>query len=138
MPVRSIAAQNAILDNDYGLTRGPHSPSSHALALFVGDPMTDDAVELDPTDNPGYARVNVPASKWADADNGLKSTNGPVLFPVPTGPWQDEATHWALFDGDDQWDSAPLLEPLAITSAGGSNPAVTLTVFHDDAVLTGP
>lgn len=135
MPIRDVAAMNASLDNDYGLTRGPHSPSTHALALFVGDPMTPDGVELDAGDNPGYGRANVPAAKWLDATDGFKTTNGPVTFPTPTAAWNDEATHWATMDGDTMWDCAPLVEPLAITAAGGTL-NVTPTVFYDDGVLS--
>ena len=134
MPLKSITAMNGSLDNDYGTTHGSHAPSSHVLALFVGDPMTD-GVELDSGDNPGYARATILASKWLVAADGMKSTNGGVQFNNATGAWLDEATHWAIIDGSTTWDCAPLLEPLAITAAG-SGPQVTVTVFYDDSVLS--
>lgn len=133
MPLRDVTAMNASLDNDYGLTRGPHSPSSHSLALFVGDPMTPDSVEANSSDDPGYARATVTAAAWLDAVDGFKSTV-PIVFPNTTDAWLDEPTHWALFDGDTMWDCAPLVEPLAVTAAGGG-PRVTVTIFYDDAVL---
>jgi hypothetical protein len=132
MPLRDTAAMNASLDNDYGTTRGPHSPSSHSLALFAGDPMVD-GVELS---GHGYTRPNVLATKWLAAADGMKSTDGPVQFANATSAWPDDATHWGLFDGDTLWDCAPLVEPLSVTAAG-TGPRVTVTVFYDDAVLSG-
>lgn len=131
MPLGSIEAMNAVLDNDYGTTRGPHSPSSHDCALFFGDPMND-GVEIA---GGGYARATVLATKWLPADGGFKSTDGGVVFPATTAAWADSPTHWALFDGDTMWDCAPLLDPLDVTSAGPP-PSVVLTIFHDDAVLS--
>lgn len=130
MPIRDVAAMNASLDNDYGTTRGPASPSSHSLALFFGDPMTD-GVEVS---GGGYARVTVLASKWLPASSGYKSTNGGVQFPTVTAAWADSPTHWALLDGSTMWDCAKLLEPLDITSAG-PGPQVVVTIFYDDAVI---
>lgn len=133
MPIRDVAAMNASMDNDYGTTRGPNSPSSHALALFVGDPMTD-GVEIS---GHGYARTNVLASKWLPAADAYKSTNGGVQFPTVTSEWPDSPTHWALFDGATMWDCAPLLEPLDVTAAG-PGPQVVVTIFYDDGVLEPP
>lgn len=129
MPLGSVEAMNACLDNSYGLTRGPHSASAHQLAFFLGDPIID-GVEIA---EPGYARITVTAAQWNDAVDGFKST---VLltFPATTGAWTDYPTHFALFDGDTMWDAAPLLEPLAVTAAG-PGPQFTATVFFDDSVL---
>lgn len=133
MPIRDTAAMDASLDNDYGLTRGPNAASSHSLAFFRGDPMTEDGVELDAGDCPGYARITVTAAQWLASADGFKST---VLltFPSTTGAWADFPTHAAMLDGDTMWDCVPLLEPLAVTSAG-PGPRLTFTVFYDDNVL---
>jgi len=133
MPLRDTAAMDASLDNDYGLTAGPHSPpGGHVMALYVGDPMTPDSEELNSTDDPGYAREAVTQAMWNDSEDGYKSTD-PVQFNDSTGPWLHEATHWALLDGDVMWDCAPLVEPLAVTAAA-TGPKVVVTVFYDDGV----
>jgi hypothetical protein len=130
VPIRDLAAMNASLDNDYGLTRGPNAASTHQLALYVGDPMTT-GVEVS---GHGYARVSVPASKWLAAADGVKQTNGPVQFPTVTSAWPDSPTHFALFDGDTMWDCCPLITPLDVTSSG-PGPTCVPTIFYDDNVL---
>jgi hypothetical protein len=128
------------LDNDYGTTRGPNAPSSHKLALFVGDPMvplTDGGgVECDSVNHPGYGRVTVSPGDWLAAVDGRKDLAAPKQLPATTGEWDPEPTHWGLFDGDDNttlWDCGPLTEPLQVTGAG-SGPLVSVRVYYDDAV----
>lgn len=132
MPIRDTAARTRSLDNDYGPTAGPQAPSSHLLALYVGDPMTT-GVEVT---GPGYERVEVPPAAWLPAADGMKLTDGPVFFPAPTGEWEDAVTHFLLLDGDDPtvgWDSAPLAEPLVVTGPG-TPIEVVVAVFYDDSV----
>jgi hypothetical protein len=133
MPLGSVAAMNASLDNDYGTTRGPHAAASHELALFAGDPL-DSGVEI--VGN-GYARVTVLPAAWLAADEGQKSTAAAVQFPNATDEWDETVTHFALFDHADHvtmWDSAPLDEPVDVTAAG-AGPAVIPTIFYADTVV---
>lgn len=130
--IRDVAAMNASLDNDYGTTAGPSSPSAHELALFVGDPL-DDGVEIA---GGGYARVTVDPADWAPAVDGSKATTSPVQFPDATAEWDEAPTHWALYSADDSstmWDCAPLTDLLEVTAAG-PGPAVQIAVFYDDSV----
>lgn len=142
MPIRDIAAMNANLDNAYGATKGPNSPASLQVALFMGDPMTD-GVEVPATTDTeagtvanGYARVVIAndGTTWLPAADGEKVTVAPVAFPDVLAEWPDSVTHWALFDAADgvtMWDCAPLVEELEITSAGPS-PTASLTVFYSN------
>lgn len=141
MPIRDMAAMNASLDNDYGLTHGPNAPDSHDLALFDGDPMLfdDDGVtplhaELDATTAPGYGRVTIPNdAAWAAAADGAKAlAAGTVQLPAPIDAWV-EASHWALIADGVMWDCGPLTEVLEVTEAG-DGPLVAPVVFYDDSV----
>jgi hypothetical protein len=128
MPIRDVAAQNASLDNDYGLAHGAGSPDAHELALFNGDPMFD-GVEIT---GPGYTPAPVPNdATWPDADGGAKAIT--VQYDASTDEW-DEATHWALRDPDTGviWDCGALTEPLDVTGPG-DGPLVTATIFHPDS-----
>lgn len=124
MPILDVAAQNASLDNDYGVNHGPGSPDSHDLALFTDHPAYG-GVEVT---GPGYARVTVAAADWPDADGGAKSVT--KTFPDPTDAWTDGA-YWVLFDVSTAWDYAPLTEPLNVTGPG-AGPLVTITIYHPD------
>lgn len=133
MPIKDIAAMNAFLDNNYGPTRGPNAPDNLECALFNGDPQ-DDGIELDPTDNPGYAPAAVDQdTAWAGAAAG--ATTALVQFDDPTDAWADEATHWLLRDPDTGvgWDCAALLDPLDITDAG-DGPQIAVTILYADAL----
>lgn len=133
MPIRDVAAMNASLDNDYGTTRGANAADAHEVALFVGDPI-DDGVELDPTDNPGYARPVADSDDWPAAAGGAKTQL--VQYADATDEWLDSPTHWALIDHSDHttmWDCAPLREPLLVTSAG-DGPQVAVIVFYADVL----
>jgi hypothetical protein len=125
MPLASVAAQNASLDNDYGTTRGPNAPGAHELALFNGDPVNG-GTELTGF---GYARASVLPADWIAADDGAKSAT--VTFAAPTAAWLT-ATHWLLIDAADSttfWESAAFDEALEVTGAG-AGPEVTVTVFY--------
>lgn len=135
MPIRDVAAMNKSLDNDYGTTRGPNAPLSHALALYVGDPVVD-GVEVS---GGGYARVTILPADWAAATDGEKSLTAPAEFAAPTDTWGDTITHWALVGADGLvWDTGTLTEPLDVTSAALRGPLVSVTVFYDDAVTEAP
>ena len=127
--IRDVAAQNASLDNDYGATHGPHSPSAHELALFNGDP-TATAVEL--AADGGYARVSLPndGTSWPGADGGATSVTAD--FPFSTGAWSDTATWWALYadDGTTMWDCGPLEQEISVDQAG-EGITVTVTVYYN-------
>ena len=143
MPVLSTNAQNASLNNDYGATKGPNAPDEFEVLLYDGDPTVGGEEIADTTeddDDPGVFVANgyAPAviandgSVWAAADGGVKSTVGPVQFADALAPW-DTVTHFVLRDTatGDLWDTAPLLEPLDVTSAG-DGPAISLTLFYSD------
>lgn len=143
MPIRDTAAQNKSLDNDYGATHGPNAPTNFEVALFIGDPMLD-GIEVTPTSETeagtvanGYLRADLANdASWAAAVDGLKTTAASVQFPTTLAEYPGTVTHFALIDAADSttmWDCAPLVEPLDVTSAG-AGPAVSLTVFYDDAV----
>jgi len=140
VPIRDTAAMNRSLNNDYGTTAGPNAPTSWQLALFDGDPMVPavdgGGVELTTTTAPGYARVTLAQSAFAAASDGRKDLTSPAQFPNATAEWTTTVTHWALFDAANPtqcWDCAPLTEPLDVTAAG-TGPAVTISIFYDDAV----
>lgn len=146
MPLISIAAQNASLDNDYGATHGANAPAAHQVALFIGDPEVD-GIEVPTTTETeagtvpnGYARVTIDndGTTWAAASEGQKSTSAPILFPDALAEYPDTVTHFVLYDdadGTTAWDSAPLLDPLDVTGAGAFDPAV-LTIFYTTDPLT--
>jgi hypothetical protein len=123
MPIGTVAAMNASLDANYGPTRAAGLPSSHTLGLFFGDPLVG-GVEISGF---GYARPTVLATDWLTAAGGFKSTH-PIQFAAPTGAWPEAPTHWALFDGDTMWDTAPLVSPLYVTSASSTGPTVVVTM----------
>lgn len=134
MPIRDVAAMNASLNNDYGVSTGPNAPASHECALFNGDPLIDEAdgggVELNSTDCPGYARVLLSQAGWPAAVDGVKSRL--VTFPDATGEWSVGATHWALIaTGEVFWDCGEIPDPLEVTGAG-DGPQVEVTVFYDN------
>lgn len=132
MPLGSVTAMNASLDNDYGTTRGPNAADSHELALFAGDPL-DGGTEI--VGN-GYARVEILPADWAGSADAQKSTISVAQFPDATDEWSETVTHFALIDGADSvtlWDSAPLDEPIDVTAAG-PGPAVLPTVFYADTI----
>jgi len=136
MPIRDVAAMNASLDNDYGTTHGPNAPSSHDVALFVGDPMTD-GVEVS---GAGYARVQILAAAWMAASDGFKTPSAPVVFPDPTAAYPGTVTHVGLFahGTSTMWDCVPLSEPLDVTAASTDGVEVIFSVYYNDAVLDAP
>ena len=123
------AAWNALLDNTYGASRGPHSPASFEVALLASDDIgseisTTTEVDEVPTAN-GYARPTLDNDDWADADEAVK-TSDPVDFGMPSLAWET-ARFWALIDGSTVWNICPLTEPLTVTGAG-SNVIVQLSI----------
>lgn len=137
MPIRDVEAMNASLDNDYGTTRGPNSPTSHYLALFMGDPLTDGVEvpalndELLPT---GYARVEITPSMWEPAADGEKQLTDFVAFPATLNEWPAAVTHFALFSPTGvMWDCSILEEELVVTGPGDS-PTVLVKIFHADTL----
>lgn len=120
---------NALLDAGYGTTAAAHCPVTHDLALFYGDPR-DLGVEIT---GGGYDRVAIAAADWSAAADGEKST-ALMTFPDTTDEWSSEATHWALYDGTDLWDSGPLTAPLEVTGAG-AGPKVRVIVRFADSIL---
>lgn len=140
MPIKDEAAMNASLNNDYGATKGPNSPSSHSLALFVGDPQLEVAdgggYEISAISCPGYARVAISNdASWAPAADGMKQTAESVEFPAPTDEWVEEPTYWALIaPGEVIWDTGPLTEPMQITSASTEGILIRPVIFYSDAV----
>lgn len=132
MPLRDVGAMNASLDNDYGSTHGPNSPTSgYEACLFIGDPLTG-GVEMA---GHGYARVNVAHADFAAAAGGFKSPTDPVQFPATTGDWTDSVTHWALIDHGDHttmWDCGPLTYPLDVSAASTVGPLLTFSVYYSE------
>ena len=123
------AAWNALLDNTYGASRGPHSPASFEVALLASDDIGSEisaTTEVDevPTVN-GYVRPTLDNDDWADADGSVK-TSEPVDFGTPSLAWET-ARFWALIDGSTVWNICPLTEPLTVTGAG-SNVTVQLSI----------
>ena len=141
MPIKDEAAMNASLDNDYGSSKGPNSPTTHQFALFVGDPQIDlvngGGYEVNSANCPGYARVTVAnnGTVWAPADGGLKETIDGITLPPPTDEWVDEPTHWSLIaSGEVVWDTGPFTEPMQITGESVDGIVVRPVVFYSDAV----
>lgn len=146
MPILSVAAENASLDNDYGATCGPNAAAAHQVALFIGDPAGDgfevpDTTETEefPLGTPnGYERVTIlnDGTIWGAAADGQKVTLAPVEFPDALEAYPGTVTHFVLFDDADGvtgWDCAPLLDPKDVTSAG--DPVqVSLTLFYADSI----
>jgi hypothetical protein len=145
VPIVDVSQQNNSLDNDYGDSRGAKAPTSHEVALFVGDPQLGgtemaDTTEVDDgaggttTVANGYARVTIAntSTVWADADGGLKQTVDEVAFADATAEWPDEATHGALIDPvtGDVGDAWPLSAPISVTEAGPV-PPVRPQVFYE-------
>lgn len=133
MPIRDIAAMNRSLDNDYGTSDGPGSPTSWFLCLFVGDP-SEDGVEQD---GPGYTRATILPGDWAAADDGFKTLTDPAEVGTPTDEWEFDSDYWAILDGADDtimWDFAPLAEALQVTSGGGSPVEVLPVIYYNNAV----
>lgn len=124
------AAWNALLDNTYGATRGPHSPASFEVALLASDDIgseisaTTEVAEV-PTAN-GYARPTLDNDDWLDADEAVKTSSAGVDFGTPSSAWET-ARFWALIDGSTVWNICPLTEPLTVTGAG-SNVTVQLSI----------
>jgi hypothetical protein len=139
MPIRSVAAMNKSLDNDYGATKGPNAAASHQLALFSSDPLVEDdptTVELTTGTCPGYGRATIAnGAAWAAAANGQKATAAPVTMPAPTAEWAVSATHWGLYGSDGSWwDCGPLTDDLLITGAG-PGPLVNPVIFYADSLV---
>lgn len=68
-----------------------YTPSPMFLAFY--DP---EGFEL--VGQPGYARVELPASTWGVAVNGMISNEVVISFPTATGDWSKVANSWALLD----------------------------------------
>lgn len=126
-----VAAWNAILDNTYGATRGPHSPDEFEVALAA---TQDPATELPATTEVdgesvanGYARPIIDNDDWLDAEDAVK-VSLPFAFPAPTAAW--ETARWAhMYDTatGTWWNAVPLLKPVDVTGAGDP-PAVRLSI----------
>lgn len=136
MPLRDLAAQEASLDNDYGPTRGPHSPDVFEVALFAGDPAVD-GVEV-PVDVDGELTGYEPAAMsndaWNPAEDGVK-TSHEIQFADPLTEWPETVTHAALRDPATGvvWDVVELEEPLDVTGPGVI-PPVVLPIFYDNTL----
>lgn len=121
--LRDIAAQNASLDNDYGPTRGPHTPDELEVALLeTRDVATELSATTDvegvPTGN-GYARPTHSSDDWLAAADGVKTTSVPLNFGTPTLAWQ--TARWAALIEPVTgvvWDVVKLVEPVTVTGAG--------------------
>lgn len=126
-----LAAMNACLDAAYGTSRAAHCPASHQLALFFGDPNYG-GVEIS---GGGYERITVGAADWDAAEDGAKSTANWLQFPDATDEWPSEATHWGLYDDDENlWDTGPLAGTLNVTGAG-AGPLARITVRFADSIV---
>lgn len=128
MPLLSVDAMNASLDNDYGTTRGPNAADSHELMLLDESPEFD-GVEIT---GGGYARPAVAPEDWDAADGGSKGVF--VQFADATGAWSAPAKYWALVDAADHttvWDYAALNEVLVVSEAG-PGPGIQVTAFYAD------
>lgn len=130
MPLYSVESQNASLDNDYGATKGPNSPTAHQVAQFTGDPDLG-GVELGP--DGGYVRTVIPndGTIWPAAAGGQK-TSVPVALADATGARSDTAKWFVLYDDDNPtipYDGAPLVEEISITDAE-PGPVVELTIYY--------
>lgn len=144
MPLKSLTAQAASLDNDYGSTRGPNAPASLIFRIFVGDPMGDGVempatTDIDgvPTAN-GYAPVTVPNddATWlpADVTDGSKATN-PLTFPTSLAPYPEIGTHMQVEDAATGavWDCVALAATdRVVVAAAGVAPRPIFTVFYND------
>ena len=124
------AAWNALLDNTYGASRGPHSPASFGVALLASDDIGSEVsatTEVDevPTAN-GYARPTLDNDDWADAADAVKTSLDGVDFGTPSLAWET-ARFFALIDGSTVWNICPLVDPLTVTGAG-SNVIVQLSI----------
>lgn len=146
------AAQNKSLDNDYGTTHGPNSPTSFLLALYVGDPENGgvelaNQTEVDVVDASGvvtgtqllpngYAPAAVAHADFAAATAGVKATTAPVQFADATQEWPDTVTHWQLVDAGDgtRWDAGLLAEDGLTVTGAGPGPTVAVSIFYADAV----
>lgn len=149
MPIRDVAAQVASLSNDYGATHGPHSPTAFELALYVGDPATDEGVEVaattvlvdedtgdETTVSNGYSRASVPNDgahfPAPDADTGVM-TSSIIAFPMSAAEYPDTVTHWLLCDSTTGagWDSGQLPRDEQITvEQSGVTPRLRISLFY--------
>lgn len=123
-----VAAWNALLDNTYGATRGPHTPAAFEVALLAtSDPASEIATTTEVDDGDGgtepvangYARPTIGAGDWAPAADAVKASTFAPDFGTPTEAWET-ARFWALIDPttDAVWNVVPLLDPLTVTGAG--------------------
>ena len=130
MPVDSTAARNAFLLNSLGPNRGPATPATLEVAMFMGDPNLD-GVEVTTA---GAARVTWDSDDWEVASDEEIQTTADVVFPDPTDEYPDTVTHWAAFKtGEtDHWLSNVLSEGIDVTSAGDGVAIRPTLPFDDD------
>lgn len=125
---RSIAAQNATLDNDYGTTRGPHTPAVLEVALSGSRELADEISTTTEVDDGlggtefvanGYARGTHSSDDWLPAADAAKTTSVPVSFGTPTEAWGTLRYALLLEPGTDAvWDVVKLNETEVTTGAG--------------------
>ncbi len=134
MTLRPPAA-DASLDMSYGDDRGPLAPDTLEIALYSGAPDAD-GVEINDTDCPGYERVTVPNDNtiWLPASGGEK-TSVLVEFPA-SAQWQLAPDHFLLIDPatSQEWDYAPLREPMELPEDFDEGPSLQMTVFYDSTI----
>lgn len=123
MALLDVAAQNGILDNNFGGSKGPAAPNSFTLELWAGDPA-DGGVQLDNAG--GYSPLTVTnnGTNFPPADAGAK-TMATQTFATSTGEWlaggnPDVATHWLLRDPvtGAAWFSARLADEVSVETSG--------------------
>lgn len=136
MGLKSIAARNASLANDYGASTGPNAAAAHEVAFYAGDPENG-GVELDSAG--GYVRpllVN-DGTSWAAPAGGAVSS---VIVDLPTstdewtvGGFPAVADYFLLIDSTtgDEWDTGLLAEPISVAAAG-ETPHAQLTVYYEN------
>lgn len=110
MPLVSVAAMNASLDNDYGSSSGANSPASFTLHPLDGDPRDDGAeIVVDGITPPTLANndTNFPAA--VDGEKVCPAFDiGTPTVAGPTVRW------WLLKDAatGDYWDACSLRRPV--------------------------
>lgn len=128
MPILDTAAEGRSLDNDYGPTRGPNSPSTLEAHLFMEHPSFG-GVEVS---GGGYAPVTFSNDAWDPSADGVKRSHL-LAYPAATGEYPDTVTHVALRDPATGiwWDCVPLEEELDVTGPG-SGPEVVISIYYND------
>lgn len=125
------ASEITILLGAYFGKRSTAVPSSHTVALWVGD--IDTGVEFA---YPGYARQTITNNTTNWVDNGDGTYTATVTFPNPTGAsTTDDADRLVLLNGTARVAWEFLDAPIGIDGAGTLGP-LSITVYDaNDALL---